>query len=193
MKIPVISTFKEWGFNPLQIGSTLQNHHHAGRYRVCSLLVSIPYKSGQHFKSNSLYLQRNSYIIVSIPYKSGQHFKKGWPPVSRRQSVRVSIPYKSGQHFKVGPVVALSIVSRSVSIPYKSGQHFKKGRPPVDYPARSQVSIPYKSGQHFKSVCNSPRIGRGGAKFQSPTNRVNTSKPIPYFSLSCKRLQEHFS
>ena len=37
------------GFNPLQIGSTLQT---AALWRVVELTqrVSIPYKSGQHFK-----------------------------------------------------------------------------------------------------------------------------------------------
>ena len=74
--------------------------------------------------------------------------------MKRKKQYRVSIPYKSGQHFKIMNNKATRSRKEkpmTVSIPYKSGQHFKKNNDGVHPPRRPQG-------------------------FQSPTNRVNTSK-----------------
>ena len=44
--------------------------------------------------------QDRQILRVSIPYKSGQHFKSDRSPRDSRLRGDVSIPYKSGQHFK---------------------------------------------------------------------------------------------
>ena len=89
----------------------------------------------------------------------------------------VSIPYKAGQHFK--SLVLFFVVSQvvSVSIPYKAGQHFKSGLGrPRSGAMWTWISIPYKAGQHFKTIRKVFLRGKGQDMFQSPTNRVNTSK-----------------
>ena len=150
-----------------------------GRWRTTRCEhVSIPYKSGQHFKTARERVRAvRSRPCVSIPYKSGQHFKT--TTVHRDDMNKkgdVSIPYKSGQHFKTSGERVSPRQASLVSIPYKSGQHFKSVSNSVLSRLINKVSIPYKSGQHFKTRVPAGQRTEVSDGFQSPTNRVNTSK-----------------
>ena len=91
-------------------------------------------------------------MYVSIPYKSGQHFKDLLELIKHWQEEFVSIPYKSGQHFKEdGAMITRVRDSNGVSIPYKSGQHFKDDEYPIPRPLYVRRFNPLQIGSTLQT------------------------------------------
>ena len=192
------------GFNPLQIGSTLQkrNEERAKKYAE---IVSIPYKSGQHFKNrcdpHTPHPARPP-APVSIPYKSGQHFKTLISETSSSGASRFQSPTNRVNTSKSWTSSTRSTVRIACFNPLQIGSTLQKkssplppspcctGFNPLQIGSTLQklsmsssikqstpcVSIPYKSGQHFKNEGHGSPSRHSIYWFQSPTNRVNTSK-----------------
>ena len=115
--------------------------------------------------------------FVSIPYKSGQHFKNvDVEELKKGGACRVSIPYKSGQHFKIYPGCPWKTVPILGFNPLQIGSTLQN----LDYLKAWDFTVwAFQSPTNRVNTSKNgrrPRTKALAATFQSPTNRVNTSK-----------------
>ena len=192
-------------FNPLQIGSTLQTPDMKQELKGPCSGVSIPYKSGQHFKLILLSLLSAKRYSVSIPYKSGQHFKHrliaritrafGQTFQSPTNRVNTSNTKLAGRYDFV--LTAFQSPTNRVNTSNKwrrlracrrcAAHRFN----PLQIGSTLQTPSctnfdaetvfpcfnPLQIGSTLQTTtrCSIPTPTIGGLTFQSPTNRVNTS------------------
>ena len=167
--------------------------------------VSIPYKSGQHFKMSDECTRIQQAIRRFNPLQIGSTLQKravddlvepgvlsGFNPLQIGSTLQ---KYEMKNQLTIEQVVAFQSPTNrvntskryslsssaappsSVSIPYKSGQHFKIEH---TYGTAADLGFAFQSPTNRVNTSNFVRtsalLGRNSA-FQSPTNRVNTSKP----------------